>query len=137
MLRFKFQHHAVLLITLIAFTLSSALAFPRVSVAAPIEAQMQQPNSLSSSKMSSAAHSPNSPCSQLQSDSSAASINCDQTSQSHTHCASCVPMQATVPTELAINATTSSIAKHQDSQDNLPALTLPNLSRPPIQSIWF
>ncbi|WP_105901747.1 hypothetical protein [Vibrio gangliei] len=122
---FRFQQTKLVLFVLMAFVLSSISLLPSISVAAPITTQNQH-------EMTQTA-----PCAQQHNDSMASDVNCNTADHSNPHCASCVPMQATVPMELAIHSSTSSIAKHQDTQDNIPALTLPNLSRPPIQSIWF
>lgn len=124
--------------TLIAIVLSS------VSVATPIsatqtampQATAQSMNHTASVESDSQRHA--SPCASLSKTGLVADFPCsDFAKHSDDHCASCAPIYATLPTALDIESNPSAASEYNDHTESIPSLTLPNLSRPPIQSVWF
>ncbi|HBV76683.1 MULTISPECIES: hypothetical protein [Vibrio] len=124
--------------TLIAIVLSS------VSVATPISAiQMTMPQATDQSMTHDTAVEPDSqhhasPCASLSKTGLVADFPCsDFAKHSDDHCASCAPIYATLPTALDMESNPSAESEYNDHTESIPSLTLPNLSRPPIQSVWF
>lgn len=134
----KLQHSVILLVTLIAVVLSS------VSVATPISAtQTAMPQATAQSMTHATAVGSDSqhhasPCASLSKTGLVADFPCsDSAKHSNDHCASCTPIYATLPTALDIESNSSTASEYNDHTESIPSLTLPNLSRPPIQSVWF
>ena len=132
--------------TLIAVVLSS------VSVATPISStQMTQATMIQTAMPQATAQSMThdtavesgsqhhaSPCANLSKTGLVAYFPCsDSAKHSDDHCASCAPIYATLPTALDIGSNSSTASEYNDHTESIPSLTLPNLSRPPIQSVWF
>lgn len=134
----KLQHSVILLMTLIAVVLSS------VSVATPISAtQTIMPQAAAQSMTHTTAVRSDSqhhasPCANLSKTGLVADFPCsDSAKHSNDHCASCSPIYATLPIALDIESNSSTASEYYDHTESIPSLTLPNLSRPPIQSVWF
>lgn len=137
----KLQHSIILLMTLIAIVLSS------VSVAMPISAIQMTQAAMLQTTVQSMAHDTavepdsqhhTSPCANISKTGLTADFPCsDFAKHSDDHCASCAPIYATLPTALDIESNPSAASEYNDHTESIPSLTLPNLSRPPIQSVWF
>lgn len=132
----KLQHSVILLITLITVVLSS------VSVATPISAtqmtQVAAQNMTHTTAVESDSQHHASPCANMSKTGLVADFPCsDFSKHSDDHCASCAPIYATLPTSLEIKSNSSAASEYNDHTESIPFLTLPNLSRPPIQSVWF
>lgn len=132
----KLQHSVILLMTLIAIVLSN------VSVATPISATQMTQVTAQSMNHTTAVESDSqhhaSPCASLSKTGLVADFPCsDFAKHSDDHCASCAPIYATLPTALDMESNPSAASEYNDHTESIPSLTLPNLSRPPIQSVWF
>ncbi|MFH0258839.1 hypothetical protein ACGRL8_17790 [Vibrio rumoiensis] len=126
------QHSAVWLFTLIAIVFSSVSAATSISPA-PMVQTAQHFNTLESDAQHHA-----SPCTGMAKTGLTADFPCsDSAKHSNEHCANCMTNYAALPTSLDIRNHPSSPQKYSDHTESIPNLTLPNLSRPPIQSVWF
>ncbi|WP_086980704.1 hypothetical protein [Vibrio aphrogenes] len=148
MLHFKFQHSRLWLFTLTACLLSSVVAYSNTSVAAPVTSlnqfqinQFHLSQSKTNQTSTDASQAP--PCAQfhagtqIYAGASLISFDCGDTDHNKVHCASCLSMPATLPTSLTMEAVSSSAIQHSHQQKRIAAITLANLSRPPISSLWF
>ncbi|MGV3002998.1 hypothetical protein [Vibrio sp. E150_018] len=118
--------------TLISVVLSS------VSVATPISMAQMSSDINYSEQAKSGEQQHSSPCSSMIKTSLTTDYPCsDSTQHSNDHCASCTTIYATLPTALGIESNPSAASGYNDHTESIPSLTLPNLSRPPIQSVWL
>lgn len=132
--------------TLIAIVLSSVSVATPISATPMTQAAMTQtaiPQTTAQSMTHDTAVESDSqhhasPCASLSKTGLVADFPCsDFAKHSDDHCASCAPIYATLPTALDMESTPSAASGYNDHTESIPSLTLPNLSRPPIQSVWF
>lgn len=137
----KLQHSVILLMTLIAVVLSSVSVATPISATQMIQAAIPQTTAQSmthATAVGSDSQHHASPCACLSKTGLVADFPCsDSAKHSNDHCASCTPIYATLPTALDIESNSSTASEYNDHTESIPSLTLPNLSRPPIQSVWF